>query len=720
MAMVPLARGPQVQRRPTDTTPLQAVDMTSGTRGLGGALEQVGQTGQRVVAEQDRIDQTLDEAAAKQADAQLQEFHRNLLYTGDNAFYSKQGQNALNARADVEKQLKDKQTELLGGLTSPRQQFMFNQVSQARTNEALTGVGRYAAGQTQVYERQQSQARVYQSTQDAILHADNPEQLQTAIGTIRSETLSQAQRDGLQGDAGTVLAGKAVSDAYASVVEGKAASDPLTAQRFYDLHKDQIEPATQIRIDKMLQAPIDQQFADEQSDAIRGMGAADPNPSAAALISAVTGQESAGRNGLRSSAGALGVMQVLPGTAKDVCKTLGIPYDENRLRNDPAYCTRIGTAYLQQLMTKYGGNSTLALAAYNAGAKRVDDWLDNIGDPRKGEMTNAQWAARIPIKETRDYVPGVLRRLGSAAPKNAPQENDLNAQLAHADQLAATVGWTPDQVKGVKEQLIQKAGLDQRLLVQGQKQAEDQAWNIVMPVNGGAVTDPNKVPPALWSKMSPEGQRSIRAQIKANAKGEDIPPNPDLYYKLSTVAANNPQAFAQLDLRPYASQLPKGDWEQMNTLQRAAVADGAKSPKVAGFSRIWSLSKDAFQDAGFGVGAKASTSDRAAQVKFMNQMVAQADAWQQAHGKPPSDDDLIGLRDKLLMNVDVVTPGRLWGENRTSTPFFQAQGQPHVQVPIPNTIKQRIITSYQRTHGGANPSDQDISDMYVRHKGDLW
>lgn len=694
---------------------LQAPDAGPG---IGAGLQSVG-AGLGQMADAQTYTQTLfDQAHVKQAVAAFQDAGRTALDTGPDAYYNKRGQDAIDAYEPTMKSLRDQRAQISKGLVNERQTRMFDEVADRYMGQWETGSSRYANQQAIQFHQQASQARQYQASQDAITYADDPDKLNASIGTIRLEAMSQATDQGLHGDAANVFASKAVSDAYDAVVQAKASSDPATAKRFYDLHRDQIEPTTQIKLDKMLEAPLLDQFADEQSDAIRGMGGFNPNPSAADLVAAVTGQETAGHNGLRSPKGALGVMQVMPGTAKDICKELGISFDPAKLRNDPAYCTKIGTAYLSKMLQRYGGNATLALAAYNAGPGRVDEWVDNIGDPRKGEITDAQFAQRIPIEETRNYVPGVLRRLGAGGSKNAPQQNDLNSQLAQVDTIAAAQGWTQKQIGEVKQQVIQKDALDQRLLAQGQKDAEDQAWNLVMPINGQAITDPTKVPPALWAKMSPEGQRSIRAVIKQNAKGEDPAPNPDLYYKLSTVAAANPKAFATMDLRPYAAQLPKSDWEQFNTLQRGAITQGERDPKLVAYSRLWGLSKDAFENAGFTTGAKAKPEDRAAQVTFMNKLVNEASSWQETHGKAPTDDDLIGIRDKLLLNVDQVSPGRLWGQRRTTVPLFQAQGQ--IQVPIPNAIKSRIIQSYQRTHNGANPSDQMISETYLRNKGSLW
>lgn len=120
-----------------------------------------------------------------------------------------------------------------------------------------------------------------------------------------------------------------------------------------------------------------------------------------------------GRNGQISPAGALGIMQVKPDTAKEVAHRIGIEYDENKLRNDPKYNELIGAAYLNMLKNKYH-DTTLAFAAYNGGMGRVDSWLQQFGDPRTGEIGYDDWVAKIPKAETRRYVERTIGYRGTA------------------------------------------------------------------------------------------------------------------------------------------------------------------------------------------------------------------------------------------------------------------------------------------------------------------
>ncbi|WP_199553383.1 lytic transglycosylase domain-containing protein [Sandaracinobacteroides hominis] len=119
---------------------------------------------------------------------------------------------------------------------------------------------------------------------------------------------------------------------------------------------------------------------------------------------AIARQESSFDRTALSSAGARGLMQLMPATASDVAAKLGLPYDVNRLFTDPAYNLTLGSYYIGLRRDNFS-NGAMAIAAYNAGAGNVRKWIALNGDPR-GATTNdmIDWVEMIPIQETRNYV----------------------------------------------------------------------------------------------------------------------------------------------------------------------------------------------------------------------------------------------------------------------------------------------------------------------------
>lgn len=118
---------------------------------------------------------------------------------------------------------------------------------------------------------------------------------------------------------------------------------------------------------------------------------------------AVTRQESAFMPNIRSHAGAMGLMQVMPATAKETARRYNIPLRSNNQVLNPETNIQLGTAYLNQMMNQFNGNRILATAAYNAGPGRVQKWLEN-----SEYLPYDIWIETIPFDETRQYVQNVL------------------------------------------------------------------------------------------------------------------------------------------------------------------------------------------------------------------------------------------------------------------------------------------------------------------------
>ena len=130
-----------------------------------------------------------------------------------------------------------------------------------------------------------------------------------------------------------------------------------------------------------------------------------------ALALAVSRQESAFNAAAISSSGALGLMQLLPGTARDVASRVGVPFIQDKLTRDPGYNVTLGSQYLAEMLQRFGGSYEIALAAYNAGPNRVARWLETTGDPRGSKIDMVDWIESIPFRETRNYVQRIMEGL---------------------------------------------------------------------------------------------------------------------------------------------------------------------------------------------------------------------------------------------------------------------------------------------------------------------
>jgi soluble lytic murein transglycosylase len=147
----------------------------------------------------------------------------------------------------------------------------------------------------------------------------------------------------------------------------------------------------------------------------------------AALVNAITRQESNFELTAVSSANARGPMQLLPATAQSVARRLGVAHNTGMLTRDAAHNILLGSTYINERMARFSGAMPLAAAAYNAGAGRVDEWLLTIGDPRLPDGPDIRdWIELIPFNETRNYVQRVIENVVVYRARNP-----ATANLAH-------------------------------------------------------------------------------------------------------------------------------------------------------------------------------------------------------------------------------------------------------------------------------------------------
>ncbi|MEM9966789.1 MAG: lytic transglycosylase domain-containing protein [Pseudomonadota bacterium] len=136
-------------------------------------------------------------------------------------------------------------------------------------------------------------------------------------------------------------------------------------------------------------------------------------PMAKEMTLAIARRESEFDPTVQSPVGARGLMQIMPGTGRDVAADLGVrdQHSTDRLIKDPAYNARLGAVYLSQMAGRFDGNVVMMSAAYNAGPARPPRWIARFGDPRTEAIDIVDWIESIPFRETRNYIMRVTESL---------------------------------------------------------------------------------------------------------------------------------------------------------------------------------------------------------------------------------------------------------------------------------------------------------------------
>lgn len=158
-------------------------------------------------------------------------------------------------------------------------------------------------------------------------------------------------------------------------------------------------------------------------------------PPEPALLLGLARQESEFNVQTMSGAGARGILQVMPVTAKHICRDYKIKCDIARLMRDPSYNAMLASAYVGDRMEEVSGSYILTLTSYNAGPGRTRQWLRELGDPRDPKVDPIDWIYQIPFEETRDYVQKVLSNVQIYRARLGANEGSIREDLLRARRI---------------------------------------------------------------------------------------------------------------------------------------------------------------------------------------------------------------------------------------------------------------------------------------------
>lgn len=730
MARVPVASGNIVDRQSQGSTPFATADISAGGRQVGEAAQRFGATLGNFAEEQDAIAAQLDQAAAKKADNAYAEWSRKRLWTDDGAFYQQEGFNAANARPALETEIRSKRDEFLAGATTPRMRQMMSDALDRRIGADLEGVARYSTAQFGVEAKRQSVARQANALNDAVTYFNDPARFAQELEVGKSEIRSEGSRTGSAPE--TVTHDVA---AFESKVYGQVASRLIRTGKIEDAsawveeHRGSMQASDLEDIDAALYHPLLERQADGIVDDILGYAppsTAGQTSAAGAASSQYAGRaggsasgnmigrmrqittvaESGGRergaNGrlITSPKGAQGAMQVMPGTNAD--PGFGITPARD---NSDAERTRVGNEYLAKMMQRYGNDPAKAWAAYNWGPGNLDSAIAKHGDA---------WLQHAPA-ETRAYVRGNMAALGgrggAEAAQQAPREHDLAGALARLDALNLPF----DVEQAARRQLIERVGLDERLLDRQRQQAVEQAETILDSAerSGRPITRESQIPASVWGAMGADQRMQIRGIITRNAQPEPRKTDYSVYTRLSDLYATDPAAFARLDPSSYRNGLGDGDYEKVigwrqDVLKSASGNGGDKQASIATIRSVTSQLRAANGLVTTGIKERDTAGRQAMERRiygFETAVERGVELWQRANpGKPISDGVVREIAERQLVQTrERDGNSRFW---------FERSGQGGYRITMPRADMERL-RAIGRRELGRDPTPQEISYAYL-------
>ena len=693
MAKVPdyNARSVNIAQIGTPRFSMNAPDASGLTRGLAQVERGIEE---RLIKERENA----DTAALLEADRKLNDWKTSAMFDPKQGVYTRKGQNAIDVTNQTLPGYDKYAEELLSGLGNEQQKERFKVVA-ARQREGLSNeLNRYEYGERQTWYDEADKASVEGAANGAAMYYNRPDQMAGYVNKGLAVIESQGLRKGLPAESVELSKQAFTSSVHLTAIDRLIVEDPTEALARYAQTSAAMTVEDRAKVEKALFPTIQKQQGDAIADQLLSGGSMDYRAYLPAQVNQESGGQQFDKNGqpLTSSAGAVGVMQVMPATGPEAAKLAGVEWDEERFKNDKAYNACLGEAYCREQFRKFQ-DPVLALAAYNAGPGRVQETINKVGDPRTGEVTHEQFLAALP-KETQGYVSNIIKKTPQASPT-----------AEGADRYATALTAIQAMPAGPSRDAAEARIKDFKTAADAQDKAVyERAADVVKNQGIGGLS------PELYRTLSADNLLKLQRLEKNLREGVDIVTTPG---KLDELLTMPPEKLASLslerDVRPYLS---KADY---TTVQSAWTAARKGDGSVQGVAKAENESlKFAMSKAGIKVGTSKDALDPdnlAKQDQFRSAYQARRDSFVKINGREPSVEEAQGLSEMLLMDVKLTNnnwrdgSAKLWEVNPEDADRMYIQADMSIDA-VPAADRREIVTALRSQ--GITATEETIVAAY--------
>lgn len=673
--------------------------MMAGGQGIGQVALDMQQQ-----ANQLRVDDALNKA---------KEAALRLTYDKDAGFTNLKGINALE-RPDG-KPLADEYSDILkrniddiaGSLGNDAQRQAFA----LRSNDILTAMRgnaiQHEAQEFKTYALSTSEGIQSTALREIGLNWQNPDTVNSAVERIRAETYRQAQLLGKSAEWQEAQARKLTSNAHkVALLSALEQNDPAYADAYLRKYSGQMDADDILTVRGHVTKAMDAQVGVAAAGEV--IGRMQPRiqvGEAERAFNIAVGTESNGRQfgadgkPLTSPKGAIGIAQVMPDTAPEAAKLAGLPWDENRYKNDPAYNKALGLAYFQKQLQENGGDLAKAYAAYNAGPGRLADAVKKAeqsmklakNDPAAGRT----WLDFMP-QETKDYVAKNMRAFesGQGQPQRATFQ-EIDDQLRADPRLANN----PARYKVAREEASRRFEEQTKAIKQREEEAVATAMRGIIE-NGGRWYD---LPVAIRAAVPPKEVDNLIGFAQKIAKGDDTT-SLWLYNKLT----NNPEQLARMSDNEFFAlrrELSESDFKHFSAerAKRTGATTGSNGPGDLNTQAIKQSLDERLRMLQIDPTPKDDGGSDSARIGAIRRFVDQYfTAAQREAGKKFTDAE-------VSQHLDA-----LFAKNATFRGWFSTSSGPMLTMKvgdIDGTTKDGIKAAFKR-QGIDNPTDAQILNAY--------
>lgn len=698
---------------------------------IGAAEQRLGATGeqaantmsQAAIAFQGLQNETL----AKNADIQLASKLTNLQMDPQSGYVTKMGKDAVDGYQGYQDSVQQAYQDARASLPNPAAQRMFDTAAVKRVEYSLASGAQHAAQQNKIWQVGTAEARASTEMNVAANYYNDDTRFGQAVSTIKDEALQQGE---LQGWSPEMVAAKQqsyVSQAWQQRIMRYAQQDPVAAQNMYSANQEQISAADRPNLEHYLKANVQPVLARNIVSNVMAGGSTVNGSTLDQLHAAVVKAESDGDTGavgpnVAGQGTAKGDMQVMDAT--NLNPGYGV---QPAADNSPEERSRVGHDYLNAMIAHYGGDQSLALAAYNWGPGNVDKLLQGArasGAP----LNDAQLLAKTPAA-TQAYV----SKINAAVPPQggtAPTSSDPRANLTNWQQQASTLATNlyPNDPT-FRDAVVSNLFNETNKIVAGQEGqqmgARDSLVAAAIGSNGSAkpttLSDLLSTPDLknAWATLKPEQQVGIMDLVDHNAKNNDPPVNDAALatlYKLKGEAANDPMAFSNEDLSKYFGTLPHSFTEQLINLQAAAGGRAQRDEsKALNLEHAMAVARPMLLASGVRIPTAKDSPEKAQDYNtFTGRMSDSLEQFYSANKRAPNDLETRGMVSSLLQQgVDTSKRAHFWSNPGVEARAFQTDPS-NFQIPAPDAERSKIIAAWQAQHPGQTPTDTQINHVYTQ------
>ena len=720
-------------------------DVGRGLQGLARGVE--------VAADVSAQVQAFDDAnRAKDADNAYSNWLRERMY-GDGGYMTLEGRNAVDARADFEREAEEKRKEFGKDLTGGAARS-YQTASQARLQSTYQQSIVHSAQQRKTWFNQTSSARVDAFANDALENANNPKLINRNIAAGILEIREQGQMHGWDADTLSLKEKEFTSGVHKNIATKLAQSDPLAAKQYIDDHAAAFTGADKVNLEKALEAPLiaeranrnvadivagipPQTYDDDRPGPTRAraerMGLDEPSPSqppeSAAVPARVRANEIASKfvglnertdagaihDFIRRSAGLNVDPRVTPWCAAFVNGVLGASGVEGTGKLNARSFLNFGTATDRP---KPGDIVVLSRGDPNGWQGHVGFFqgFDRNGRVRilGGNQGNRVSVQSFDPRQVLGYrTAGTVTEQTAALPNYGPAGlADISARLMAIKD--------PKERKATQEALSSYYTLQKKQIDAQREQVQQRAETALMKNPG---MDVMKMPIEYQQALGASGMTTLmNYQEKLRTHGE--PQTDDhVLYDLQTQFASDPEGFADVDLFQYRDKLSNSDWQKVTGWRQDALKDKRKARDTGtNLQAAFSQASTQLEAVGISTTGKKGTAREDASkqvVKFQNALADEMETFKRNNdNRAPTQVEVQSMINKLLLPVVIKTPGWLWDSSTKGLAFQAADRADNSTVEvavdygdIPIDLRRGIAVDLE-TELGRKPSQDEIVKRY--------